>query len=257
MTNEPATLLPATIDDVLQQLNRILDDAIRDGTRIGYFAGLYERVTSNVRRALIAANVFDDGPRMERLDVVFANRFLEAWGRHVRGDAPTESWAVAFAALDDPDALVIQHLMLGMNAHINLDLGIAAATIAPTPAALAALRADFIRINDVLARLTRIVEDELCQICPPLQRAADVATIEERGFGFGLTAARDVAWKLATDLVATRREQWPAVIAVRDALTAAAGRALHPLHGPAGLTARLFLQHESKDIRLNIQVVAE
>jgi len=73
------TPLPETIDGVLARLNTLLDDAIRDGRRIGYFVGLYERVTSNVRHALIAGNVFDDNPRMERLDVVFANRFIEAW----------------------------------------------------------------------------------------------------------------------------------------------------------------------------------
>src|SRR5512147_1253946 len=149
--------LPETIDGVLVRLNGLLDDAIRDGRRIGYLVVLYERVTSNVRHARIAWNVFDDGPRMERLDVVFANRFIEAWELHAAGQRPTESWAVAFDLLEDPGPLVIQHLMLGMNAHINLDLGIAAATVAPTPAQLEALHADFNRINDVLARLVRIV----------------------------------------------------------------------------------------------------
>jgi hypothetical protein len=135
--------LPETIDGVLTRLNGLLDDAIRDGRRIGYFVALYERVTSNVRHALIAGTVFDDNPRMERLDVVFANRFIEAWDLHVAGSSPTESWGVAFEMLENPGPLVIQHLMLGMNAHINLDLGIAAATVAPTPAQLEALHADF------------------------------------------------------------------------------------------------------------------
>src|SRR5690606_25957110 len=126
-----------------------------------YFAALYERVTTNVRRALVAGDVFEDNPRMERLDVVFANRFLTAWDRHRRGEAPTQSWQVAFAVLDDPQPLVVQHLLLSMNAHINIDLGVAAATIAPTPAALEALWPDFKRINDVLARLVIVVEDEL------------------------------------------------------------------------------------------------
>jgi hypothetical protein len=249
--------MPKTIDEVLARLNQILDQAVRDGTRIGYFVALYERVTSNVRRALIAGNVFDDNPRMERLDVVFANRFLEAWERHTSGQRPTESWALAFDRLDDEGPLVVQHLMLGMNAHINLDLGIAAATVAPTPAALASLQPDFNRINDVLARLVRVVEDELCQISPRLQRLADVATLEDRMFDFGLNAAREVAWKLATDLVATPADGWPALIAKRDQLTALGGRALYPLYGLVAGAAKLTHEHESKDIRLNIQIVGE
>jgi len=249
--------LPETIDDVLVRLNHLLDDAIRDGRRIGYFVALYERVTSNVRHALIAGTVFDDNPRMERLDVVFANRFIEAWEQHVAGAAPTESWRAAFTLLEDPGPLVIQHLMIGMNAHINLDLGIAAATLAPTPEALEALHADFNRINDVLARLVRIVEDQLCTICPPLQRHADRITVEDHVFDFGLNVARDVAWKLAQDLVAAPRDAWPSIVARRDALSALAARALYPLHGLAAVTALAVHAHESRDIRWNIQVVAE
>jgi hypothetical protein len=248
--------LPATIDEVLVRLNRLLDDAIRDGRRIGYFVALYERVTANVRHALLAGNVFDDGPRMERLDVVFANRFIEAWEQYAAGRKPTDSWAVAFGRLNDPGPLVIQHLMLGMNAHINLDLGIAAATVAPTRPQLEALHDDFNRINDVLSRLVKMVEVQLTTICPPLSRLADLATIEERIFDFGMTASRDIAWKLAQDLVAAPRESWPAVIARRDALSAAAGRALYPLDGLARVTALAVHAHECRDVRLNIQIVA-
>jgi hypothetical protein len=248
--------LPQTIDEVLVRLNLLLDEAIRDGRRIGYFVALYERVTSNVRHALIAGNVFDDNPRMERLDVVFANRFIEAWEQHRDGRRPSASWAAAFELLEDAGPLVIQHLMIGMNAHINLDLGIAAATVAPTPQALEALHADFNRINDVLARLVRIVEDQLCAICPPLQRLADRITVEDHVFDFGLNAARDVAWKLAQDLVAAPKEAWPSIIDRRDALSALAARTLYPLHGMAKVTALAVHAHENKNIRWNIQVVA-
>jgi len=248
--------LPETIDGVLTRLNGLLDDAIRGGRRIGYFVALYERVTSNVRHALIAGTVFDDNPRMERLDVVFANRFIEAWELHVAGSSPTESWGVAFEMLENPGPLVIQHLMLGMNAHINLDLGIAAATVAPTPAQLEALHADFNRINDVLARLVKIVEIQLTTICPPLSRLADLATVEERIFDFGMAASRDVAWKLAQDLVAAPRDAWPGIIARRDALSALAARALYPLDGLARVTALAVHAHECRDIRFNIQVVS-
>ena len=249
-------MLPTTIDDVLARLNQLLDESIRDGRRIGYFVALYERVTSNVRHALIAGNVFDDGPRMAKLDVVFANRFIEAWEQHAAGKKPTESWAVAFDRLEDPGPLVVQHLMLGMNAHINLDLGIAAATVAPTPAQLEALHADFNRINDVLARLVKMVEVQLTTICPPLSRLADLVTVEERIFDFGMATSRDVAWKLAKDLVAAPRDAWPGIIARRDALSALAARALYPLDGLARVTALAVHAHECRDIRFNIQVVS-
>src|ERR1044071_9435600 len=106
-----------TIEEIIARLNVIIDDALRGERRIGYFAALYERVTSNVRHALVAGDVFQNNPRMERLDVIFAERFLDAWDAHVSGRAPTAAWRVTFSVLDDAGPLVVQHLMLGMNAH--------------------------------------------------------------------------------------------------------------------------------------------
>lgn len=253
-----AETLPQTIDQVLVRLNGILDDALRGGTRIGYFGALYERVTTNVRRALVAGNVFHDNPRMERLDVVFANRFLAAWDQHSSGGAPSQSWQAAFALLDDPGPLVVQHLLIGMNAHINLDLGIAAATVAPSPAELASLWPDFKKINEVLSRLVIVVEDELGEISPRLKRIEDFApALEDLLFDFGIDVARDLAWELAQELGRTPAGGWDAVIAKRDVEVAAVGRALYPLHGIPGHVQNWIHGAESTDIRYNIQVVAE
>jgi hypothetical protein len=70
-----------------------------------------------------------------------------------------------------------------------------------------------------------------------------------------MNASRDIAWKLAQDLVAAPRDTWPAVIARRDAISAAAARALYPLDGVARVTALAVHGHECRDIRWNIQVV--
>jgi hypothetical protein len=254
--------LPAqTIDEVIARLNEIIDDAVRGGHRIGYFAGLYERVTSNVRRALVAGDVFRDNPRMERLDVVFANRFLEAWDAHTSGREPTASWRVAFARLEDPGPLVVQHLILGMNAHINLDLGIATADIAQTPEGLKSLKPDFMKINEILGRLLGVVELELGQICPRFSRAQRLTFfaphLEERLFGFGLGAARDLAWLLAERVVAAGEAGRESVIARRDAETAIVGRSLYPLHGFADRVAAWIHASECREVRSNIQIIAE
>jgi hypothetical protein len=254
----PAASQARTIDEVIARLNLILDDALRQGTRIGYFAALYERVTTNIRRALIAGNVFQDNARMERLDVIFANRFLDAWDAHARGGRLSRSWQTAFALLDDPGPLVVQHLLVGMNAHINLDLGIAAATVAHTPAELAALWPDFKTINVVLARLVKVVQDELGQISPRLRRIEEIAPgLEDRLFDFGIDVARDFAWALARELADTPLAGWEPCIFERDAVVAEAGHLLYPLHGIPGRVQGWIHAAESADVRYNIQVVAE
>ena len=54
-------------------------------------------VTIKVKEGIVAGR-FDDGPRMERLDVIFANRYLEALTRLGSGQAPTPCWALSFEA---------------------------------------------------------------------------------------------------------------------------------------------------------------
>ena len=87
----------ATIDEVITRLTGILIESRRVGSRLGYFPALYRKVTVRVKEG-IAAGRFEDGPRMERLDVAFANRYLDAYDRRGRGDRPTGSWHVAFDA---------------------------------------------------------------------------------------------------------------------------------------------------------------
>src|SRR6202008_4811607 len=99
------------------------------GDRAGYFAALYYKVTSRVRDG-IHNGEFEDGARMEKLDVLFASRYLDAYTKWRNGQQPSLSWQTAFESTKRSSVLVLQHLLLGMNAHINLDLGIAAAEVA-------------------------------------------------------------------------------------------------------------------------------
>ena len=46
----------------------------------------------------------------------------------------------------------MQHLLMGMNAHINLDLGIAASEVAGGNS-IHDLKSDFMKVNDILAGL--------------------------------------------------------------------------------------------------------
>src|SRR5262249_51780221 len=152
----------------------------------------------------------EDGERMERLDVIFANRYLDAYERYERGEPITDAWRRAFdAATRGHDGLlVIQHLLLGMNAHITLRLGIPAATV-PPGRAIDGLESDFDRINAVLASLMGTVEDELVEVAGRWEAPAGVLLrIAERAAHGGertaasllMTAARAAAWSFARGL---------------------------------------------------------
>src|SRR5512146_355430 len=144
--------MPAeTIDDVIHALDGIIDWAWDHKSRAGYFAALYRRVTRSVKEG-IANGRFQNGPRMEKLDVSFANRYLQAHEQFRAGRRPTSSWQVAFHGASHWYPIVVQQLLVGINAHINLDLGIAAAQTAPGDQ-LPGLQTDFNQINAVLADL--------------------------------------------------------------------------------------------------------
>lgn len=188
-----------TIDDVIHQLDSIIDWARTNNSRLGYFAALYRRVTIKVKEG-IAAGFFEDGARMERLDVVFANRYLEALERFQKNRVLTRSWKVAFDASQAWWPIVLQHLLLGMNAHINLDLGIAAARTSPG-AAVRDLKNDFMKINEILTTLVDGIQRELAEIWPVLALLDRVGgRTDEVLVNFSMTKARDHAWRVAESL---------------------------------------------------------
>lgn len=71
-------------------------------------------------RDALDAGVFDDGDRMSRFDALFVNRYLDALHSRQSGGRPSRSWEVAFGCADLPNRMGLQHLLLGINAHINL-----------------------------------------------------------------------------------------------------------------------------------------
>lgn len=190
-----------TLDDVLQRLAQIIASAKNDGSPLGYFAALYHAMTAAVQRDM-AAGAFDDAARMERLDVVFAQRYFtafEAW--QAGGGAPVpQSWTVAFEASKNEQVIVLQHLVLGVHAHINFDLGVAAAEIAPGEQ-IFQLENDFRRINAIIAQLTDRVQQGLTEIWRPMAIFDSLLRTRDEGFlNFSTQAARESAWQAARAL---------------------------------------------------------
>ena len=240
-----------TIDEVIDQLETIIENAEARGDRIGYFAALYNRVTLAVRDG-VRASQFDDGPRMECLDVAFANRFLNALEAWRAGQLPSRAWLKAFDAASSSRPVVLQHLLVGMNAHIALDLGVAAAQTCPG-AALPALKADFGRINDVLASLTPIVETEIGEDSPEFALLTHIMPARQQHlFSFGMDRARELAWNFACTLAPLPLHQQPALMAHRDHEVALFADGILA----DGVLAHVLRHGESTDVAANIRSLA-
>ncbi len=237
-----------TIDEVVQGLDEIIDWAWESKSRLGYFPALYRKVTLEVKKG-IAEGFFDDGPRMERLDVTFANRYLKAFRSYREGTPLTLSWKTAFEAADSGRYLIIQHLLLGMNAHINLDLGIATAQVSPGPQ-IAAIEGDFARINQILTRLIGDVQQDINQLSPWFWFLDKIGGRSDEKFAkFSLKEARKAAWRVAEDLAALRPELADEHIKVLDGVVKDLARLLEgrgPITRPVVWLVR---RKECKDVR--------
>jgi hypothetical protein len=245
----------ASIDEVIARLDEIVDHAYAERDRLGFFAVLYRTVTAAVKRG-IANGRFENGPRMERLDVVFANRYLEAFHLHRTGGTPRRSWQVAFDVGRSRRAVIMQHLLLGMNAHINLDLGIAAAEVCPGDS-IAGLEHDFNAINTVLSELERDTEREICSLSPWIDRLDHIDPDAGRVVAnFSIDRARECSWQAAVRLAHLGPDERAIAIDVLDAEIAILARLIAcPIGFVINLNLLLVRLRETSDVRKVIAVL--
>ncbi|WBB63908.1 DUF5995 family protein [Streptomyces sp. WMMC500] len=235
------------IDEVVEELAEIVGQARAAGDRAGYFAALYRQVTVEVRTA-IQEGRFDDGPRMDRFDTLFGNRYFDAYDAWRRDRSGPRCWREAFGLLDDADTVIIQHVILGVNAHINLDLAIAAARTAPG-AGIHSLRRDFLLINDILAGVVLKVQDAIGDLSPLMSLLDQVgARTDERILDFSVRQSREEAWHNAVLLAGQSEEERAATLERLDVRAEVLARLIARPGGLVRPALQLIASTESDDV---------
>ena len=219
--------LPASIDEVLAELDHIIAQSRHDNDYIGLFAYVYRRTTASIREG-IEKGVFDDGKRMEHFDVLFANLYIQAYRDFLAIRPASESWKLCFEARF-LKLTIIQHVLMGMNAHINLDLGIAAARSAEGRQILE-MKDDFMKVNTILNSIIDDIQASLGKVSP-LMFLMDWlgGRKDEKLIDFGIRRYRDQAWHMACELALAGESDKDLLIAEVDNKTTKLGRAIqHP-----------------------------
>lgn len=244
-----------TIDGIIASFDRVVDRARERGDRVGYFAALYRNVTRRVK-GKIAAGAFEDAARMERLDVVFANRYLDALDAFEHGRTASRCWTVAFTTYRSWQPIIVQQMLVGTNAHINLDLGVAAAQVAPGDE-LASLQHDFDTINGLLADMLDGVKDDIDQVSPWVRLLDRVdPSGEDAVINFAMDKARANAWSTAMRLAHTPPDRLQEEIDVVDRWTAVLGNLIvHPPGFLLNAGLRIIRARETNDVRRVIDVM--
>jgi hypothetical protein len=242
-------MVPAkNIDEVIAQLETIIANSIASNNRAGYFAALYHKVTCRVKQG-IQTKEFENGARMEQFDVVFANRYLAAYDQWINKEHAqlSPSWQVAFEMVEKSSVLVLQHLLIGMNAHINLDLGVAVTVVAKEQnLPLADMKNDFNTINTILASLTYQVVSELDRISPLLSLAGMHSKNDSLFIQFAMDNARDGAWCFAEELYSKENEDFNKLITERDKDIWMLGKAIVDTKGLLAITVWIIHVFEYK-----------
>lgn len=228
-----------SVPEVISRLSDIREEVgtVAPGCGIGYFSELYLTITEGIQAHLRSGEFFADDEYLARLDVLFANRYLDAlrsWAGDGGGPVPA-AWALLFDAPANGEITALQLAGAGVNAHINFDLAVATveAGRAMGDAALdsGGRREDYDKVNDVFAeqmhRLVRRLLDEeaaaggggepsvfLGALCELMERIVETA--------------RRCAWNDAAILWEHRRdsEGWAAKERQMDAVATLVGRSL-------------------------------
>ena len=173
------------------------------------FLNCYMLMTRNVLLA-VDNGEFADPVWVTRLLHRFADYYFEALDAFERADPATPPvWRLTHELARQPNVLVLQHLMLGVNAHINYDLVLTLAEIlAPEWADLNPdqrhLRyADHTHVNNVIARTIDTVQDQVITRLTPAFFLVDklLGRADEWATARLIATWRDDVWHSAVRLL--------------------------------------------------------
>jgi hypothetical protein len=131
----------------------------------------------------------------------------------------------------------VQHVLLGVNAHINLDLAVAAAQTSPGEE-IGGLKGDFDRVNEVLVDVLCRLQGALNELSP-LLGGLDVVLgrFDEEILGFQVQRARAESWDAAVLLAGQPPAARQVTIRMLDRYASGLGRTV--LAPPFPVTAAL------------------
>ncbi len=248
---------PQTIDEVLVELDQIILQCRNEQSRLGFFTALYRNVTIKVKEG-IAAGFFEDGARLEQLDVIFANRYLSALQSFRAGQPASKCWVTAFQTAGTRAPTVLQQLLVGINAHINFDLGIAAQAVAPGDK-LPGLKTDFNRINDILGDMINKVRTDVGEVSPWIRMLNMFPSqSDDRLINFSLNKSRTSAWLVANLINSTPTDKLGRELEILDDGVSKLGTLIaNPREWLISFALRIIRLRESNDVPHIIDVLSQ
>lgn len=192
--------------DAYTRLSCLEEHFVAAGDRRAIFASVYTLTTLRMAQS-IDAGTYADTNWMRAYQTIFANYYRQALHDYELGnygDVP-ESWLLAFDAAASGETLILQDVILGMNAHINRDLAYAVEDVGISPNR-ATKKADHTLVNQTLAEVADEVIAALSSIYGSNYDLLDTALgpTDELFLAAGFVTIRENAWNNAVSLTNSR-----------------------------------------------------
>lgn len=182
------------INEVVFELGKIVKSSMTAKSNALHFAFIYYEISKAIQKG-IHLGIFEDNERMSWFTANFGNRYLEAYYSYQKGLPISQCWQYAFDCVEQKHLSVVQHLLLGINAHINLDLVFATLDLYQISDPKT-LEKDFFKIDELLTQV-------YCSLLPRLAKFslgikilnALPAAISHPFLKFHVLRIRKRAWK--------------------------------------------------------------
>jgi hypothetical protein len=181
------------------------------GDRRAIFLDCYARMTHNMLVA-VQDQQFEDNRWVSHLLQRFADYYFNALEAFEHGpDASPAVWRIAFDAIQQPRTHALQHLILGVNAHINYDLVFTLCELLePEWSALDANQRlvryrDHCHVNQIIYQTIDSVQDEVIERYDPRMGMVDLlmGRMDEWLTSRLISHWREQVWQNTTALLRT------------------------------------------------------
>lgn len=179
------------------------------------FLKCYGMMTDNMISAL-NQHRFVDSDWVHVLIEHFADYYFRALDSFTQQEASSPRvWQITFRAAQLSDLQLVQHLLLGVNAHINYDLVFAVVDLLTpewkelSPTTRAGRYQDYCLVNEIIGHTIDEVQDEILEHDSQVMKYLDMAFInfDEWLISRVITNWRDQVWNLAIQLLACEDEK--------------------------------------------------
>jgi len=196
---------------VLNQMNQRVQEWEAAHDRRSIFLGCYAMMTGNMLDALDTSRFADDA-WVARLLARFAQYYFEALESYEMHQPETPHvWQLAHDTAQHEHVMTVQHLLIGVNAHINFDLVFAVAELLSpewdtlTAEQRAQRRADYDLVNAIIGETIDRVQDQILEVRSPWLDIIDklLGPVDEWLISEVISHWRDDVWQNAMRYVET------------------------------------------------------